>query len=329
MTVPVINAFSKQHPQVRIIVVSRPFFKPMFAGLANVTFFEADLSGKNKGFLGLHRLYKELKRDNIDGVADLHNVLRSKIISSFFSIGGIKTATVDKARAEKKALVRVENKIFQPLKPITQRYADVFGDLGFPLNLDDQALLPKREISAETLNITGIKSGNWIGIAPFAKHEGKVYPAELMQQTINYLSETGRFKIFLFGAGKYESGQLDAFAQGKSNVINIAGRLSFSEELSLISNLDAMLSMDSGNAHLAAMFGVQTVTLWGSTHPYAGFAPFLQPDENAMVSDREKFPNLPTSIYGNKKVEGYEDAMKTISPESVAEKIRNVLKNLN
>jgi ADP-heptose:LPS heptosyltransferase len=31
-----------------------------------------------------------------------------------------------------------------------------------------------------------------------------------------------------------------------------------------------MVSMDSGNAHIAAMLGVK-VTLWGATHPYAVF----------------------------------------------------------
>ena len=84
--------------------------------------------------------------------------------------------------------------------------------------------------------------------------------------------------------------------------------------------------MDSGNAHLAAMFGVKTITLWGATHPFAGFSPFNQPFENCLVSDREQFPLLPTSVYGNKKVPGYEDAMRTISPELILEKITTVLK---
>ena len=87
-----------------------------------------------------------------------------------------------------------------------------------------------------------------------------------------------------------------------------------------------MLSMDSGNAHMAAMLGVSTVTLWGATHPYAGFAPFGQPEGNTIVSNRDKYPLLPTSIYGNKKVEGYEDAMRTILPNDVANKIKQVLK---
>jgi hypothetical protein len=38
--------------------------------------------------------------------------------------------------------------------------------------------------------------------------------------------------------------------------------------------------------------------------------------ENTLVSDREQYPMLPTSVYGNKIV-GYEDAMRTITQEMV------------
>ena len=79
--------------------------------------------------------------------------------------------------------------------------------------------------------------------------------------------------------------------------------------------------MDSGNAHIAAMLGVKVVTLWGATHPFAGFSPFNQPEQNALVSDRILFPKLPTSVYGNKKVEGYEDAMRTITVDAVVKSV--------
>ena len=65
----------------------------------------------------------------------------------------------------------------------------------------------------------------------------------------------------------------------------VAGKLSFSEELDTISNLDCMISMDSGNAHLAAMYGVKVITIWGVTHPFAGFAPFHQPKEYSLLPD--------------------------------------------
>ena len=97
----------------------------------------------------------------------------------------------------------------------------------------------------------------------------------------------------------------------------MAGKIKFQQELQLISNLDVMLSMDSGNAHIAAMLGVKVITLWGATHPYAGFAPFNQPLQNSLVSDRNLFPKLPTSVYGNKIVEDYNDAMRTITVDSI------------
>jgi len=42
------------------------------------------------------------------------------------------------------------------------------------------------------------------------------------------------------------------------------------------------------------------------------FLPFNQPLEKALTVDRNLFPKIPTSVYGNKKVKGYEDAMRTI-----------------
>jgi ADP-heptose:LPS heptosyltransferase len=129
----------------------------------------------------------------------------------------------------------------------------------------------------------------------------------------------------LFGGGKKEIEILDSLSQSFENVINMAGKIKFQQELQLISNLDVMLSMDSGNAHIAAMLGVKVITLWGATHPYAGFLPFNQSLENALTSDRNQYPKLPTSVYGNKIVEGYEDAMRSISSKTVVEKIQQLL----
>jgi len=98
-----------------------------------------------------------------------------------------------------------------------------------------------------------------------------------------------------------------------------------SQELEIISNLDCMISMDSGNAHYAAMMDVNTITIWGVTHPYTGFAAFNQPYENAILPDLEKYPNIPCSINGNKVYEGYEDVMRSISPKRVEGKVLNTI----
>ena len=324
MTVPVLRAFVKQYPQVKLTVISRPFFKPFFDGIPNIAFFAFDEKERHKGFFGLLKLYADLKRLDIDAFADLHNVLRSKVVRGLFALSGKKVAAVDKGRAEKKALTREENKIFQPLTSMFDRHAEVFEHLGFQINLSNPDFPQPQLLDQQIREITGNKVGFWIGIAPFAQYDSKVYPADLMQQVIDDLAQNSHYKIFLFG-GKNEIPTLHQFAEENENVVNMAGQIKFQQELQLISNLDLMVSMDSGNAHIAAMSGVKVITLWGATHPFTGFSPFNQPQENTIVSDRNQYPKLPTSVYGNKKVAGYENAMRTIRPEIVVEKIKNLL----
>lgn len=325
MTVPVIRALVAQYPTIKVTVVSRPFFSPFFEGILNVDFFPIDLKERHKGFLGLYRLYRDLKMSNIDAVADLHNVLRSKVVRSFFALGGKKVAFVDKGRTEKKALTRAENKNFKPLIPMVIRYTRVFEQLGFPVDLQQPIFPLPQPLEAAVKAVTGEKSGKWIGIAPFAQYASKVYPQKLMQQVIGQLADNPEYKIFLFGGGAQEIAVLEQFAAGLTNVKVIAGILKLKQELQLISHLDVMLSMDSGNAHIAAMLGIKVITIWGATHPYAGFLPFNQPMDSAIVADRERYPLLPTSIYGNKQVEGYEAVMESISPSEVVKKIEKAL----
>jgi len=328
MTVPVLKAFNEKYPNVKITVISTPFFQPLFNDLPNVNFLPFDKKGKHKGFLGLFRLFLDLRKINIDAFADLHNVLRSKVIRTLFALSGKKVAFTNKGRKEKKEVTRAVNKIFRPLPTVFERHAKAFDELGFPINLSNPTFPDKSKFSPEILSIVGEKTQKWIGIAPFAQHDSKVYPLDLMEKVIDQLAENPDNKILLFGGGKKEIETLELLSKSHNNVISVAGKLKFNQEIQLISNLDVMLSMDSGNGHIAAILGIKTITIWGATHPYLGFSPFNQPEENSLVSDRNLYPKLPTSIYGNKKVDGYEDVMRTILPESVVEKVNfNLLKS--
>ena len=326
MTVPVLMALAHHYPELKLTVISRPFFKPFFKDIPNLHFFAFDAKERHKGIFGLWRLFQDLKALNIDAFADLHNVLRSKVVRTLFALSGKKTAFVDKGRAEKKALTRAENKIFQPLTTMFERHQLVFETLGFTIDLSRPQFPAKAKFSQPELASIVSQSNTLIGIAPFAQYDSKVYPLDLMQEVIDTLAQNQEHTILLFGGGQNEKEQLDNLKRDKNNVINMAGKVTFTAELDLISNLDVMLSMDSGNGHIAAMLGVPVVTLWGATHPYAGFLPFNQTLDNALVSDRNHYPNLPTSVYGNKKVAGYENAMRTILPEQVVARITEILK---
>lgn len=329
MTVPVLRALVLQYPEVKITVVSRPFFQAFFADIPNVNFFGVDLNRRHKGFFGLLRLFFDLRKLEVDLVADLHNVLRSKIVRTLFALSGKKVAATDKGRAEKKALTSLTNKVFAPVKPMVERHVDTFQQLGFSIDVTHPKFPEKAILSEEVLKqlvvISDISKSNAIGIAPFAQYESKVYPQDLMQQVIDALAENKKHQLFLFGGGATEIQKLQQLQNKHDNVIVVAGKLAFEAEIQLISNLDVMLSMDSGNSHIAAMLGVKVITLWGATHPYAGFKPFNQPDAFCLTADRTQYPLLPTSIYGNKKVKGYDEVMRTILPSQVIEKINSNL----
>ncbi|MBJ2174231.1 glycosyltransferase family 9 protein [Aureibaculum sp. A20] len=323
MVVPIIRALVEQYPTVKITMVSRTFLKPLFDDIPNVHFYAADVKGTHKGLMGLYKLSKELKQLKFNAFADLHNVLRSKVLRFF--LFGIKMAVIDKGRAEKKALTRIENKIFKPLKTSHERYADVFGKLGYPINLLNPIFPEKEKLSERITNLIGLDHKKWIGIAPFAQHQGKMYPLDLIEKVIDKLTVSNNYKVLLFGGGEKEIKALNDLENRYSDTITVAGKLNFKEELALISNLDGMLSMDSANGHLSAMQGVKTITIWGVTHPYAGFTPFNQPQEYQILPDLEKYPKLPCSIYGNKICEGYEDVMRSIDPQTVVDKIAEII----
>jgi len=326
MMVPVLLAFRRNYPEVEITLLTKPHFKPIFRFIQGVTVFSADVKSKHKGVFGLWKLYLRLKHLSITHVADLHNVLRSTILGFFFGLNGIPVKKVDKGRIEKRKLTRKHNKVFSPLKSTIERYTEVFEALGFPMDTEIDAYLPKQSITPGLQKFVDPEFKKIIGIAPFATYPSKMYRLEVMKEVIQQLISSGNYKILLFGGGEKETQQLKKLESSFGNQVeSIAGKLSLEEELILISNLDVMLAMDSGNGHLAANYGVPVITLWGVTHPYAGFIPYKQSMENSLLPDREAFPLIPTSVYGNKYPIAYREAINTIAPNHVAQKVLDVL----
>ncbi|KAA6321081.1 hypothetical protein EZS27_029230, partial [termite gut metagenome] len=202
MTLPVIYSLAVQYPQHEIVVVSRPVLEPAFRTLPdNVSFFCADLKGKHKGLSGLNTLFRQLKKMNFDYVADLHDVLRSQYLRFRFKLSGIPVAVIDKGRAGKKRLIRRHQKVFENQSNSFHHYSDVFGHLGFPLLVDFSSIYENRKGDfSQIQQFTGEKgSTKWIGIAPFAKHKGKIYPLEWQEQVVAHFSKDLRVKVFLFG----------------------------------------------------------------------------------------------------------------------------------
>lgn len=324
MTLHALLALNRQFPGVRLTLVTKPQYADIFRKIPNAEVLPADTKGLYRGLPGLFKLYSFLKRYRPHAVADLHNVLRTRILGLLFRINGVRVVRIDKGRPEKRRLTQPENKTWKALKPTHERYADVFRALGYPLQLTPEDVLPREPWPENLRELMGSGSLKRIGIAPFAAHEGKVYPVSLMEQVLRELDAQPGVRMYLFGGGQAEAEVLGQWEATYGSCVSLAGKASLTGELGIISNLDLMVSMDSGNGHLAALYGVPVVSLWGVTHPFLGFAPYGQPPSHSLLSDRETFPKIPTSVYGNKVPDGYDRVMESILPGTVVSKILEV-----
>lgn len=321
MTVPVLKNLLQQHPALQVTMVSTAFAAPLFQNMERLQFYAADLNGAHKGVAGMYRLSKELKALNeFDAIADLHNVLRTKILRGFFCFSGKPIAVIDKGRKEKKELTRRQNKILRPLRTTFQRYADVLEKAGLPLHLDVAAgLLPKPSSPKQLLELQ-TQGYSLIGLAPFAQYKEKTYPLSKMKEVVRMLTADKKNAVFLFG-GRGDKEVLNACEAGFPNVFNWAGVGLFTE-LAAIANLDMMISMDSANMHLASLYGVPAVSVWGGSHPYLGFMGWGQTMENAVQID---LPCRPSSVFGNKPCVNSGACLEGISPVLIYEKATSLL----
>lgn len=326
MSIPIIHSLATQYPKDQIVVLSRDTLAPLFEGLPdNVLFRGVDLRGEYAGLMGLGWLYNDLKEEKFDAIADFHDVLRSKYLRWRFKLSGVKMAHLDKGRSGKRKLVRPKHKVMECQKSSFERYAEVLQKIGYPIRLDFVSLFGEKKGDITPMNLlTGDKGENkWIGIAPFAAHIGKIYPLFKQEQVIEQLSARPHTKVFLFGGGRKETEVLEKWANKFPNVVSTAGKLTLYSELALMSHLDVMLSMDSANMHLASLVNIPVVSIWGATHPYAGFMGWKQLPAHAI---QVELACRPCSIFGNKPCPAKDYAcMQGITPEMVVKRIESAI----
>lgn len=328
MTVPVLYALATQHPDLRITMLTRTRFVQMFECLPDNVQVKGIDFAEQDGIIGLTKIYNKLKKGNFDAVADLHDVLRSKYIRTCFAMAGTKVVRVNKGRKEKKELIG-NGQTHEALKPMTERYAEVFRSLGLSINLSQKMKIDLRsEDSVGVRNIVGKKQPGekWVGVAPFAAHAQKIYPLAKMQQVVNDLAAMG-CKVLLFGAGKKEGDVLRSWeknAEEKNGaILSVCGKLGgLKNEMLLMSQLDLMISMDSANMHIASIFGIKVLSIWGATHPKAGFSGYGQTPDSAVQVD---LPCRPCSIYGKKPCKFGDMRCMDIAPDMIVQKATKMI----
>ena len=326
LTIPALRGVLNENPELKLTIVTNKNFEALFNDIPRLTFYGVDLRDYS-GIFGLRRLFNQLRKLNKwNGVIDLHSVMRTWVLGSFFKLSGVKVFSIDKGREEKAELVNKTKKTFRQLKHTTERYLDVFRDFGLNAKIKEGAVIEPKVAAVKRIEdfliANGIKSESVsIGVAPFSKHKQQTWPYAKTKSLIDQLLADDRNQIFLLG-GPDEAQELKELAAPHKKCWNMAGMFSLEEEIALMYQLDVVIAMDSFNMHLAALCNTKVVSIWGGTHKYAGFGPLNNNEENIVEITHEDLPCRPCSVFGSAPCYRKDWAcLEQVSTDMVVEKI--------
>ena len=119
MTIPVLYPVCRANPDTRFVMLTKPWPASMFHDRPdNLMVLGVDVNQEYGNVPGLVRLAAKLRKQyHIDAVADLHNVLRTRVIDLYMRLCGIRVIHLDKERSRRKALIN--HKSDQPVTCMT------------------------------------------------------------------------------------------------------------------------------------------------------------------------------------------------------------------
>ena len=316
MTVHAVAALRRAYPDVAITVLTRRGWVPFFRDVERIDILTLEGANGEKGFKRVCALAAEAAASGVTHVADLHDVLRTKLLRTLLRLRGCRVAIIDKEKALKQRATRPTDKDLTQLRHSVERYADVLARVGYPIDLPS-IVRHQRTLPAPF----GERSaGRWIGIAPFSKQEGKTYPSPLREQLVEQAAEEFD-RVFIFSGGGAEREFAGAMELRHKNVTAVFGRIRLDEEIDLMANLDAMVSMDSSAMHMASLVGTPTVSVWGATHPATGFYGWGSDTSNQVQLD---LPCRPCSVYGENPCQYGDYRCMRIAPERIVDRLKAI-----
>ncbi|MFI3269237.1 MAG: glycosyltransferase family 9 protein [Rikenellaceae bacterium] len=307
-----LRALRENYPDLKITVLTRKLFTPLFDGLG-VEILNADVGrgGEHHSLVGISRLVGVIKELGVDCVADMHGIMRTNVLVTQLRFRGVKVRQIKKGRVTK--WLHMDggcNAVTQPLKHTVERYCDVLRALGFELES------PTPAVKRERPNPLPYAKGEerWIGIAPFSIHEGKRYPLHLVRRVVAGLTE--RYdRVFIHSGGGDELKFAEELAAEHESVTAVFSQMKLKGEIDLISMLDCLITMDSFAMHVASLTATPVVSVWGATHPMLGFSGYGSDPRGVLQLDMKC---RPCSTYGNKPCRFHDyRCLHSITPEMV------------
>ncbi|MEA1867833.1 MAG: lipopolysaccharide heptosyltransferase II [Thermodesulfobacteriota bacterium] len=284
MTTPAVMALRKNYPKAHISILARPWVEPVFSGnpaVDEVISYGSTCS--NSTILEKLILAKSLRNKIFDLAILFPNSFESALIAWLAHIPERVGYATDARRMILSLPVSVpedrrsKHEIFYYLNlvdHIGRLHSNTYStnkvgrveQTGLFLKVPAQGKSGARQILAQM----GLDQGSLlVGFNPGAAYgPAKCWPVEKFIALGKALVE--HFKdchILVFGTNKEKTVAEDICGPIGKRGRNLAGKTSLAEAMGLISNLNLLVTNDSGLMHIGAALGIPLVAIFGSTNP--------------------------------------------------------------
>ncbi|MBI5471586.1 MAG: lipopolysaccharide heptosyltransferase II [Ignavibacteriae bacterium] len=275
-----VRTFRTRFPNCQLDYVVKEEFADLVRRNPNVS--NVLLLPRGGSFGDLQQLRRTIRRNNYDLVVDIHDNLRSLVLSW----GSQRVVRINKRKFARLMLVNCKVDLYRKLggsPSVALRYLETVShcgveDDGRGLEIfysDDDARRVEQLLESENVG----DSREFLGICPSAKHNTKMWPRERFAQAAAILSEEKNRAIILFGSqdeqARCEQVRSEILATNPTaRVVNLAGRISLVETAAAMDRCALVLTNDSGLMHIAAARKRPLIAIFGSTVKQLGFFPF-------------------------------------------------------
>ena len=212
-----------------------------------------------------------------DTVLDLHNNIRSRIVSSKLKSGRTRVLRITKHRILEALLFIFRARMFQNffetnrlsrLRESLSLVAQAMGGAEKAQNSEKATLQYLPELSSDLLSKLPDRSGKTVCVSMESAWKQKEWEATKFRSLIERMAKRG-FNIVLLGTQRKD------FDLPKG-VIDFRGMTNIGQAAAVLKNAKLLICNDSGLMHLAEAVGTPVVGIFGPTSREVGFSPRLQ-----------------------------------------------------
>lgn len=274
----VVQRIQAYYPETKITWIVGKTEAALLAGIPNVTLVPYD---KKSGWKGILALWKTLKNEHFDALLNMQTAFRASVLSlgikAKYKIG------FGKKRAREGQWLFVNRRVEDPVSPHVLDGFMAFAEcIGVPkaaptwqLEISNE----DREFSAQFVD----KSRKNLLISPCSSKAEKDWLVERYAEVANIAHRHHINVIFCASPAKRELEMVEKItALCDFTPVNAAGKTNLKQLAALISQVDLVLSPDSGPAHIATTQGTPVIGLYAYHNPLRT-APYFDLDKVVSV----------------------------------------------